>query len=153
MRRLAPLILFCLPIAGCATGPSIAEQRAAIQAQLEREIADCRLAYPVAPRKNNVALARCINEANSRHMKAHPDIGAALAATRIAIATKMDAGKISHEEGEAQIAQARAQANSELLRRETSIASVMAQEEAAAAARAASRPRTCNVIGNTVNCY
>lgn len=138
--RLAAIAMALLA-AGCVgaapSGPSV-------QAQVDEKLADCRVQYP-SKRGNNVPLARCVNEANAL-LRGHPDIGDALAKRRIAIATRMDAGQIGQEDGEAAIAQARAEANSERQRRRDSAATVRAIQAGPA-------PVTCHTTGSITNCY
>jgi len=155
-------LLALLVVGGC--GAIIAQQQAEEQAKrkaiYDSEIADCKAQFPVAPRKNNVNLARCWNEATDRYIRptgADLDLLALLAAKRIAIATDMDAGKITQEQGAVLMAQAGADAVSEHERRMNAKGSVAAQQQAANAAVLgainAGSPRTCSRIGNSVTCF
>ncbi len=112
-----------------------AEAAAKARAQQEAETAGCKEQFPTAPRRNHVAQARCLNEVAARYWTdgANRDLLELFVTKRLAIATQMDEGKISEEDGEVAIAQARADANSELQQRQNAKGAVYAQQAAAAA--------------------
>ena len=74
-------------------------------------------------------------------------------ATRLALAEKVQAGKMTIIERNQQFSQFHSQIIAEEQRRMLANRSVNAQESAAAAQWRASNPVSCTKIGNTVNCY
>jgi hypothetical protein len=154
------ILVLALALGGCAD--TLAQKQAAEakrQADLRAEVEACKQQFPTAPRKNNVALSRCINDVNGRFWtdQVNHDLLDLYAAKRIAIATQMDEGKISQEDGQVLIEQARSDAITQIQQRVNANQSVAAQQQAARAATAAaigaSSPVTCTRFGNTVNCF
>jgi hypothetical protein len=75
------------------------------------------------------------------------------APTRLALAEKVQAGKMTIIERNQQFSQFHSQIIAEEQRRMLANRAVGAQESAAAAQWRASNPVSCTKIGNTVNCY
>ena len=132
------IIAACLTLCACSAtkAQQQAEQLAAMRAKQQAAFDECKVKYPTAPRKNNVAYARCVNDVNAAYVTSNPDIADLLAVKRVAIATQMDEGEISQENGEALIAQARSEAVAELQRRQ----SVAAQQQSARASTGMMKP-------------
>lgn len=160
--RLIAVLMITLALSGCGLARAQQEREAFEQrkAAQQEEIAQCKQLYPTSARKNNVAFARCVNVANDNFFRPsgqNLDLLDLFAAKRIEIATQMDSGKISQEQGDVLIAQARTEATTELQRRVNNNQMVAAQQQQANAAMvsawSASAPRTCNRIGNSVTCY
>jgi hypothetical protein len=126
---IAAAALLALPLAGCMpTGPS-PEAIASAKA----EILEC---YRTS--KNNVAAAECQNAVLAR-VAPGGDLANVIATERVAIAEKVDAGKMTRAEGAAEFAKVFAAANTEATQRSAAIA--------------ASMPVSCTSVGTTTTCY
>lgn len=113
IRGLIVCIVVSSALVGCASGRL--DQAAA-------EMAACKKQFPTGPQTNHVALARCTNDVAARYWDdpANRDLLNLAAAKRVAIATQVDQGKISEQDGDVLAAQAAADANSTLQQRRNS---------------------------------
>ncbi|HML07365.1 MAG TPA: hypothetical protein VK430_04455 [Xanthobacteraceae bacterium] len=98
--------------------------------QAAAEMAACKNQFPTGP---HVAVARCTNDVAARYWDdpANRDLLNLVAAKRVAIATEVDQGKLSEQEGDVLAAQAAAEANSALQQRRNAGGLVAAQQAAA----------------------
>jgi hypothetical protein len=133
------LVILCFVISGCAAQPpSQAEVNAEIRRDAQVGKQQCDAQFPLGPRINHVANARCINaysDAVILPRSRYPDLNAMVNSRRMAIAEKADQGVISDNEAEAQMAEIRAYAIGEYDRRDASSAQTGAQLAAARAAQ------------------
>jgi hypothetical protein len=97
------------------------------------EMTACKKQFPTGPQTNHVALARCTNDVAAKYWDdpLNRDLLNLVAAKRIAIATQVDQGKISEQEGDVLSAQAAADANSVLQQRKNASGLVAGQQAAA----------------------
>jgi hypothetical protein len=128
-----------------ACGAMRVQQAAKLHAQADAEAASCHQQFPTGPLKNHVALAECLNGVNSRYWPdpATRDLLDLFNAKRIAIATQMDQGKISEQDGNVLMAQARTDEVSAIERRNNARGIVAAQQATASAAQ-------WNAVGNSL---
>lgn len=126
-------------LCGCAahTGPTQAEINAAKLAAEAQAKRDCAERFPIGPRSNHAAQARCYADWFDVYILPdvpYPDLARAVTAKRIAIAEKIDRGLMTEAEGDADIAQTRAWAVGEAQRRDNGATQTQAQMAAARAA-------------------
>jgi hypothetical protein len=126
-------------LCACArnVGPTQADTDAALKSGFEAAKADCQSRFPVSPRHNHAAYARCLHEYNASVMSrvGYPDLLVVISTKRIELAEKVDKGEISEAEADAQLAQTRAWAIGEETRRNNGAMQTQAQMAAAQAAR------------------
>ena len=123
--------LLALPLAGCMpTGPS-PEAIAGSKTEIEA-------CYKTA--KTHVGAAECQNAVVAR-LGYHGDLADVIATERIAVAEKVDRGKMSPAEGEAEFAKVLAAENSESQRRTAAMWDAMPKAV------------TCTSAGATTICY
>src|SRR6266536_945371 len=136
MKIWATLPTALLVLASCVTAQERTQQLNAARAQqLETATRDCR-----PPRlKTNFEIAKCINDAEDRIYAdaPHADLRQAGHAIALDIATKVDRGQISPEEGDAQIQLARVRLRTEAYQRDGIQAQAAAQVAAQNAATSA----------------
>jgi hypothetical protein len=138
MRTTFALSLFFV-LAGCtAQGPSQADLDADIARDRQLGHEQCAARFPISPRTNHVAQARCYNEYFDAvimpRMRDH-DLGTLINAKRLATAEQADKGLLTDAEVEVQMAEVIAYANSESQRRINSSAQTQAQITTARAAQ------------------
>jgi hypothetical protein len=133
----------CIIVAGCSSGTS---ERLAYQESPDARMTrialagrqDCEAKFPTAPRRNNVAQARCIvafNEQVIMPQDDYPDLVGKLNATRLVVAERLDKGAMSEAEATQQMADAKSAVISEALRRRANGAQTQAQIASAQAAQ------------------
>src|SRR5208337_3288054 len=99
------LVLFITALALTGCGVIKAQQAAKVEAQQQADIANCKQQFPLAPKTNHVALTRCMKAvADQSPDDPYRDLVSLYLAKRMAIAVQQDAGRISEEDGEVQIA-------------------------------------------------
>jgi hypothetical protein len=142
------ILTVTLVLAGCAAQQA-AKLRAQAQAQAEVDLSNCKQQFPISPRKNHVAQTQCLNEVLRRYSTdaGTRDLVELLAAKQIAIATQLDQGKISEQDGDVLIAQARTEAVSATQQRNNANGVVAAQQEAAAASAMQARANSLQQAG------
>jgi hypothetical protein len=156
MRNVSLILIAFLALALADCGYIRAQQQAESVAkeaeQVQAEYSACLQQFPAGPRHNNVALARCLGEVDVRHWTdaANRDLLDLYLFKRIAVATRMDQGSVTQEDGAALIAQTQTEAISEYQRRTNADRSTAAQQQAAAAANA---PRFSTRNGNSISCF
>jgi hypothetical protein len=148
MRVLGALGL-CLLVANCGL---MAQQQqkdriAQIKAQQQSIFADCGERYPKV-KGQFVTRATCMQPGLElyRNLTPYPDLLDQEIALRMAVAEKLDTGKMTIAEGDLALTQGHSQIASEEQRRDASNRSVRAQESAAAGF-------SCTKVGNTINCF
>jgi hypothetical protein len=146
------LALSCLALAGCGLGKQaeFARNRDAAKAEVAAAIEACK----AKPLPTLSAKARCLNEAEAplRAYGHNPDLFNVRAASRVALAEKVDAKQMSVADAELEFAKLNAQMTTEEQNRANS--STAARASMIAATAAASPPSvSCTRFGNTVNCY
>lgn len=140
MRPALALASF-LMLAGCA-----AQYQGPTQADLDADIArdrrlgheQCATRFPISPRTNHVAQARCYNEYDVAIIQPRmrfADLNALVNAKRLATAEQADQGALTEAGVEVQMAEIVAYANSESQRRSNSSAQTQAQMASAHAAQ------------------
>jgi hypothetical protein len=133
----------CVIVAGCSSGTS---ERLTYQESPDARMTrialagrqDCEAKFPTAPRRNNVAQAKCIvafNEQVIIPQDEAPDLIRKTDAMRLVIAERLDKGTMSEAEAKQQLADAKSAAISELLRRRADGAQTQAQIASAQAAQ------------------
>ena len=139
----------CLLVAGCITAQSQQQEREAkAVAQANQIFADCDAKIPKA-KGQYVKLTNCKLAGLNviRPLSPNPDLVDQEAALRMAIAEKVDAGKMTIAEAELAQTQGHSQIVAEEQRRSVTNRSADAQEQAA------SRSFRCIRSGNTTNCF
>ena len=143
MRPFSTLLLVAA-LAGCMqTGPS------------QETLSATNDAFAACKAQNTKAVARavCANGVVDRYLRPgnpNPDLVDLLAAKRIALAEKVDAGTMTEADATAAFAQAKADATSEARRRQASASIADAQQRAALQA---SLPHSCYSLGDFTSCY
>ena len=135
--RIAFGFLIALSLAGCASGPSPAQQeRASAMQQSQEALARCEARYPKKDSNNLVVASRCIGDAIKirRPYMAYPDLFDADYHAMIAAAEKVQYGKMTLAEFLAERAKSQSYVVAETQRRDLLNRSVRAQETTAAAA-------------------
>jgi tryptophanyl-tRNA synthetase len=152
MRNLA---IVALGGCGLAARAERQKQMAAAVATAQQGYADCKTQFPEES-KQALDRNKCSYEVaklNIRPFVTYPDLFDTDWAEKLAVAEKLQAGKITFAEANQQATEHHSQIVAEEQRRNLSNRSVTAQESAAAAAWAASGPVTCNRVGNTATCF
>jgi hypothetical protein len=159
---LAPIA--AIAVAGCAsTSDQIAAlqaKRATLQEQYDEAAKACDTQFSPTNERVAVNRARCLNDALSVGPHHPADLLRAFTAERLEIAERVQSGKITVAQGEAEAAEKWSAMVGEQQRRAVSIVGAAAQVESAAAASSSAAaawrgpgPRTCNYGNGTVNCY
>jgi hypothetical protein len=140
-RTCAIFVLASVALAGCAAqyqGPTQADLDAGIRRDSQIGKETCARSFPISPRTNHAAQARCYNEYFDAvimpRMRDH-DLGALINAKRLATAEQADQGTLTEAGVEVQMAEVIAYANSESQRRRNSTAQTQAQISTALAAQ------------------
>jgi len=170
--RILFLAILCLVLSGCAT----VQQQAAAQdtEAVQSAQADCVRRFDSGELKTHVSRAQCLNDAEQTIAGArypYPDLMNLWQATRIALATKEDAGQLTDADAKAAYAQTMVQIQSEIDRRNAANQMAgAARAQALSTILANSRPApltvyqlpqpttlncTSSAIGNIINtnCY
>jgi hypothetical protein len=155
--RTSLVVATCLALAGCGLAAQAERQKqiAAAKATADQGYADCRARFPEES-KQAFDRNKCsyeVAKANIRPLVNNPDLFDNDWAAKLAIAEKLQAGKLTYAEANQQATEHHSQIVAEEQRRNLSNRSVTAQESAAAASWAASGPVTCNRVGNSTTCF
>jgi hypothetical protein len=154
--RIVVVLGLCVILAGCGlmARKEHEEQQAAAKAQSDAAMADCETQFPKGG-KRYIEKTQCQNAAITlvRPFMPYPDLVDQDLASRMAVAEKLQAGKITLAEANLEQSTFHSNIVAGEQRRLLSNRSVGAQESAAAAAWRASSPVSCTKLGNTVNCY
>lgn len=154
MRPVTGVALLGIALGGCGIiqQRAMQERAASLQQQMSDAAQQCLTMYPVATPKVAVARATCLNgaEAIIRPIYRYPDLLDLKAATRSALADKVDRGMLSQADANLQFAQANSQMAAEEQRRANADRSVSAQEQVAWAAY---KTTSCTRFGATVTCF
>lgn len=126
-----------------------------VKAESERIFAECDVKFKkVKGQFINRAACRQPGLNLYRPLTPYPDLLDQEIALRMAVAEKLDTGKMTIAEGDLALTQGHSQVASEEHRRDLAKRSVAAQEEAAEAAAASSyRSISCTRSGTSVNCW
>ena len=155
MRNIS-IFAICIFLTGCGLSAQQKQKQASESAiqQAKAAMGACESKYPRGT-KQYVEKARCQNDATNivRPFMPYPDLVDQDTATRMAIAEKLQQGKLSEADANMQFTQAHSQIIAEEQRRQLNGRAVHAQESAAAAAWQASSPVSCTSIGATTTCY
>jgi hypothetical protein len=128
-------------LAGCAgheAAPSQAEIDAGVRSDAAIGKAQCAARFPLGPRVNHVAQAKCYNDyevAVIRSRIRYPDLSVLVNAKRLAIAEQADQGVMTDAAADAAMAEVISSVTSEYVRRANSEAQTQAQGDAARAAQ------------------
>jgi hypothetical protein len=128
------------------------ERAANLQQHMSEAVQKCLATYPAEALKVAVARANCLNAAEAiiRPIYRYPDLLDLKAATRLALAEKVDRGALTQADANLQFAQSNSQMTAEELRRANADRTVSAQEQAA---WAAAKSTSCTRYGATVTCF
>jgi len=156
MRTLL-VFAICLAVAGCGLAAQAERQKqvAAAKEAADQGYADCKARFPEESKQafdRNKCSAE-VAKANIRPLVNYTDLFDSDWATRLAIAEKLQAGKLTYAEANQQATEHHSQIVAEEQKRNLGNRSVAAQESAAAASWAASGPVTCNHVGRTTTCF
>ena len=141
LRTCAIFVLASVALAGCAAqyqGPSQADLDAGIRRDIQIGKELCAGRFPISPRTNHVAQARCYNEyfdAVLLPRNRHHDLSALVNAKRLALAEKADQGNLTEAEVAAQMAETITYVTGESERRANSSAQTQAQISTSLAAQ------------------
>lgn len=147
-------LTFPLGLTGCMTASQRHANEVKSLGDMYRDsVEECRYEFPEASKKY-VEFAKCQNQSMEllRLAVPFPDLLDQEAATRLAIAEKVQSGKITLAEGNMQASQVHSQIVAEEQRRSLAGRAVSAQETAAIAAWAGTGPVVCNRIGTRTIC-
>lgn len=152
-----PLLLACLFLASCSAAAERKEKAEAYDEAIQRAqsaMAACDTRYPKGD-KRYIEKTRCQNDATNiiRPFMPYPDLVDQDTATRLSLAQKLQAGKLTEAQADQQLAQARAQINAEDKKRQVTDKSRAAQEDAAALAARMAAPVDCTSFGAITKCY
>jgi len=157
MRVFIVVALIGLTVSGCGLmrQREYQERVAALKQQSADAAQLCQTSFPVEDTKRAVARAQCLNDASLilRPIVPYPDLLDLNNANRMEIAEKSQKGQITRAQAVQEFTQLYSNLIAEEQRRLLANRSVNAQETAAVASVMASGPRSCTVIGNSVNCY
>lgn len=146
-------------LSGCGTTTAQQEAHDRLSATVNAEYDRCK---NTAFSGKNVHSQRadCYNSVTNQYVRPNdpfPDLVEMVVSARSAYAAKVDRGEMKDEDARVAFSKVLSEATGERERRLQGRASVDAQQaQASAAAVQAWRtnaPRTCNRIGNTINCY
>lgn len=154
MYKAAAAFAAALMLTGCGLAMEQArrEKMEGLKAELAEAEGQCRQQFPL-DRKTAVARARCLNEVDERIRipnMPNSDLFRVIIATRMDLATKLEAGRLTQVEVEREFAEAVSRMVTEENRRATSTS--MAQSQAQQAARGAAAT-VCSPVGRTVVCF
>ncbi len=146
------LLAACSILAGCGTGARY-DPAADARAAMNEAARQCYTRFPEGS-KQYVAKARCEYDAAMlmRPYAPYPDLFDSEWAFNMALAEKLQAGKITPAEHNLALAEHRSQIASETQRRGLANRSVAAQESIAAAASAPPPSISCTRVGNNTFC-
>jgi hypothetical protein len=154
--RVSVVLGLCCLLAGCGlmARKEREEQQASAKAQSDAAMADCEVQFPKGG-KRYIEKTQCQNGAMNviRPLMPYPDLVDQDMASRMAVAEKLQAGKLTLAEANLEQSTFHSNIVAEEQRRMLNNRSVGAQESAAAATWHASSPVSCTRIGNTTNCY
>ena len=155
MRGFGAVVL-CVLLSGCGLA-RMQERQAQTKAAMEASasgIAACKAQYP-DENKDFVVRVKCASEAAkvARPFVSYPDLFDKSWATSAVLAEELEAKKITRAQAELQLSQTNSEIIAEEQRRNLASRSVAAQESVASATWAASRPVTCNRVGNSTTCF
>jgi hypothetical protein len=140
-RTCAIFVLTSVTLAGCAAqyqGPSQADLDAGIRRDIQIGKETCARSFPISPRTNHAAQARCYNDyevAVLRSRMRYADLSSLVNAKRLALAEKADQGNLTEAEVAAQMAETITYVTGESERRANSSAQTQAQISTALAAQ------------------
>jgi hypothetical protein len=152
LRHIA-LAVLGVGLCACAGQPDRARQEAALIAAGDAAKRSCDERFPVGPRHNHVARAKCMNDLIQTTMmpgQRDPDLQANLNATRLVVAERLDAGTMTEAEGDSAMAEARVRMFSEQSQRDNGAAQARAMQSQARSA-ATSEP-TVVVVPPATSC-
>ena len=157
LHRGSVLLLVCFLLSNCSIQAQQKEKAEAYDGALQQAqsaMAVCDTKYPKGD-KRYVEKTRCQNDATNiiRPFMSYPDLVDRDTATRMALAEKLQAGKLTEAQADSQLTQARAQINEEDQRRQTIDRSRSVQEDAAAVALRMAAPVGCTSFGVITKCY
>ena len=145
--------MLCLLVGGCMMTAQQQQQEriAQIKAESDRIFAECDTKFKKV-KGQFVNRATCMQPGLNlyRPLTPYADLLDQEIALRMAVAEKLDSGKMTIAEGDLALTQGHSQVASEEQRRNASNRSVAAQEEAAANS---GRGFSCIRSGSTVNCF
>jgi hypothetical protein len=146
-RTCAIFVLASAALAGCAAqyqGPTQADLDAGIRRDIQIGKETCARSFPISPRTNHAAQARCYNEyevAVIRSRMRYADLSSLVNAKRLALAEKADRGDLT----EAQMAETITYVTGESERRANSSAQTQAQINTALAAQSSANSAAMSV--------
>lgn len=153
--RIVLAVIAALILSGCGLYAQ-QKQKEAYQSAVQMakdSLAECELQHPAGSKKY-MAKAKCQNDATAlvKPFMPYPDLVDQDMANRMLFAERLEQGKITLAEANAQLMQSHSQVVAEEQRRQLSGRAVSAQESAAAAAWR-SNAVTCTTFGNSTSCY
>lgn len=157
LYRGSALVLACLLLPSCANAARQKEKEEAYDSamqQAQSAMAACDAKYQKGD-KRYVEKAKCQIDATNiiRPIMPYPDLVDQDTATRMSLAEKLQAGKITEAQANQQLAQARSQINAEDQRRQLLDKSHAEQEDQKAKAARIAAPVNCASYGVVTNCF
>ena len=157
VRAGLPLLAAVLWLAACAQGRQ-QEHVAELRRQAGAEKQDCDNLYPrdVAGPQHYSQRVRCLNEVEARFMRPldpFPDLTDRRLAARKALATELDAGRLTEADANARLAAKASEIAAEERRRTETTSSISAEATAALARERLALGTTCDQIGTAVSCF